>query len=541
MTKRGKNVLFVSMLLTLTIALGGCAGDKEAKDSNEIAQTQTGALESAGTENAGTQSTKPETDSVADSHITIGIPQDLDSLVPSLSQGAGTQEILFNIYEGLIKPDSDGNLIPAVASDYTMSEDGLTYTFTLRDGIKFHNGNPVTVADVKYSIDTCAGLNGGEPVISAFSNIESVETPDEQTIIITLKESSSSFLAILATVEAAIVPADVDDLQTNPVGTGPYKFVSRSLQENVILERFDEYWGEPAHIQDITLKVLADADSIVMNLEGGAVDMVARVSTTQAAELSDNFEVLEGTMNLVQAVYLNNAVAPFDNELVRQALCYATNKQEILDFVSDGKGTPVGSSMFPAFGKYYIEELNDTYTTDIDKAKELLAQAGYADGFSFTMKVPSNYQQHVDTAQVVAEQLKQIGVTANIELIEWETWLSDVYQGRDFEATLVGVDASTLTAGAMLSRFRSDAHNNFINYKNADYDAAYANALAAEAVSDDGKATEYYKECETILADTAANVYIQDMCELVAIRKGYAGYEFYPLYIQDFSKIYITE
>ncbi len=540
MTKRGKSVLFVSMLLTLTIALGGCAGDKEAKGSSEIAQSQTAA---AGTESSDMEqeSAAQKAEDVADSHITIGIPQDLDSLVPSLSQGAGTQEILFNIYEGLLKPDSEGNLVPAVASDYTMSEDGLTYTFTLRDGIKFHNGNPVTVADVKYSIEVCAGLNGGDPLISAFSNIESVETPDEQTIIITLKESSSSFLAVLATVEAAIVPADIDDLQNNPVGTGPYKFVSRSLQENVILERFDAYWGEPAHIQDITIKILADSDSIVMNLEGGAVDMVARVSTTQAAELGDDFEVLEGTMNLVQAVYLNNSVAPFDNELVRQALCYATNKQEILDFVSDGKGTPVGSSIFPAFGKYYIEELNDTYPTDIEKAKELLAQAGYADGFSFTMKVPSNYHQHVDTAQVVAEQLKQIGVTANIELIEWEAWLSDVYQGRDFEATLVGVDASTLTAGAMLSRFCSDAHNNFINYNNADYDTAYANALAAEAASDDDKATEYYKECETILADTAANIYIQDMCELVAIRKGYAGYEFYPLYIQDLSKLYITE
>lgn len=541
MTKRGKSVLFVSMLLTLTIALGGCAGDKEAKGSSEIAQSQTAAAADTQGSSSENESAAQEAQDVADSHITIGIPQDLDSLVPSLSQGAGTQEILFNIYEGLIKPDSEGNLVPAVASDYTMSEDGLSYTFTLREGIKFHNGNPVTVADVKYSIDTCAGLNGGEPVISAFSNVESVETPDEKTIVITLKESSSSFLAILGTVEAAIVPADAADLQTNPVGTGPYRFVSRSLQENVVLQRFDEYWGEPAHIQDITLKVLADADSIVMNLEGGAVDMVARVSTTQAAELSDNFEVIEGTMNLVQAVYLNNQVAPFDNEKVRQALCYAVNKQEILDFVSDGKGTPVGSSMFPAFGKYYIDELNDTYTTDLEKAKALLAEAGYAEGFSFTMKVPSNYQQHVDTAQVVAEQFKQIGVTANIELIEWETWLSDVYQGRDFEATLVGVDASTLTAGAMLSRFRSDAHNNFMNFNNADYDAAYANALAAEAVSDDEKATEYYKECETILAEAAANVYIQDMCELVAVRKGYAGYTFYPLYIQDFSKLYITE
>lgn len=546
MAKRGQKfvkVLFAGMLLTLTVALGGCSGDKAAGDSTQIADTSAADSSEANTAaDAGTNVSSEETDETdktedGDSHITIGIPQDLDSLVPSLSQGAGTQEILFNIYEGLYKPDSEGNLVPAVASDYTMSEDGLVYTFTLRDGITFHNGNPVTVEDVKYSIETCAGLNGGEPVISAFSNIESVETPDESTIVITLKESSSSFMAILATVEAAIVPADVADLQTNPVGTGPYKFVSRSLQENVVLERFDDYWGEKAHIKDITLKVLADSDSIVMNLEGGAVDLVARVSTAQAAELGDDFEVLEGTMNLVQAMYLNNAVEPFDNEMVRQALCYAINKQEILDFVSEGKGTPVGSSMFPAFGKYYIEELNDLYTTDIEKAKELLADAGYPDGFSFTMKVPSNYQQHVDTAQVVVEQLKQIGVTANIELIEWETWLSDVYQGRDFEATLVGVDASTLTAGAMLSRFRSDAHNNFVNFSSEEYDAAYAEALAAEAVMDDDKATEAYKKCETILAETAANVYIQDMCELVAVRKGYTGYTFYPLYIQDFSKL----
>ncbi len=543
MTKRGQKfgkVLFASMLLTLTVALSGCSGDKAAGDSTQIADTSaanSSEVESATNMEANASSEETKDTEEGGSHITIGIPQDLDSLVPSLSQGAGTQEILYNIYEGLYKPDSEGNLVPAVASDYTMSEDGLVYTFTLRDGIKFHNGNPVTVEDVKYSIETCAGLNGGEPVISAFSNIVSVETPDERTVVITLKESSSPFMAILSTVEAAIVPADVTDLQTNPVGTGPYKFVSRSLQENVVLERFDGYWGEPAHIKDITLKVLADSDSIVMNLEGGAVDLVARISTAQAAELGDDFEVLEGTMNLVQAMYLNNAAAPFDNEKVRQALCYTVNKQEILDFVSEGKGTLVGSSMFPAFGKYYVEELNDLYTTDLEKAKALLGEAGYADGFSFTMKVPSNYQQHVDTAQVVAEQLKQINVTANIELIEWETWLNDVYQGRDFEATLVGVDASTLTAGAMLSRFRSDAHNNFINYNNQEYDAAYKEALAAEAVMDDEKATEAYKKCETILAETAANVYIQDMCELVAVRKGFTGYTFYPLYIQDFSKL----
>lgn len=526
MTKRGQKLvkgLFVSMLLTLTIALGGCAGDKEDGSSSQVATAPADENEAKG---------------ATASQITIGIAQDLDSLDPNLATGAGTKEILFNVYESLYKPDSDGNLIPAVASDYSVSEDGLVYTFTLRDGIKFHNGNPVTVDDVKYTIEKCAGTQTGNPLISAFSNITSVETPDEKTVVITLGKPNASFLAIISTVEASIVPADVEDLESNPVGTGAYMYVSRSLQENVVLKKFDEYWGTPANIEDVTLKVLADADSYVMNLEGGAVDMLFRVTAAQASELSDKFAIKEGTMNLVQAIFLNNAVAPFDNEKVRQALSYAIDKQQIMDFVSDGKGTPIASNIFPSFGKYYTPELNDVYKTDIEKAKQLLAEAGYPDGFTFTIKAPSNYQQHVDTATVVAEQLKEIGVTANIELIEWETWLNDVYNGRDFEGTVVGLTASTLTAGALLARFQSDANNNFTNYNNPDYDAAYAKALEAGT---DEEATKYYKECEKILCDTAANLYIQDLAELNVLSKKYDGYEFYPMYLQDISKLYIVE
>ncbi len=508
MTKRrlGK-VLFVSMLITLTIALSGCAGDKEDGGSSESA-------------------------------ITIGIPQDLDSMDPNLATGAGTQEMLFNVYEGLYKPDSDGNLVPAVASDCVISEDGLVYTFTLREGVKFHNGNTVTVEDVVYSMNKCAGNGSGEPLISAFSIVEKVEATDDKTVVLTLSEANKDFLSILAAGETCIVPADVADLETTPIGTGPYKIVSRSLQESVELEKFDEYWGEPAHIEKVTLKILADADAVLMNLQGGAVDLVARVTAATASELGDQFNIVEGNMNLVQALYLNNGVEPFNNEKVRQALCYAVDKQEIFDFVANGKGFAIGSSMYPSFGKYYMEELNDVYTTDIEKAKALLAEAGYPDGLTFTIKVASNYQQHVDTATVLAEQFKKIGVTANIELIEWETWLNDVYSNRQYEATVVGMDASTLTAGALLKRFNSTAHNNFTNYNNPDYDAAYANALAAAT---DEEATGYYKECETILAETAANVYIQDLAEFVAINKKYAGYESYPLYVMDIAKLYIVE
>ena len=467
------------------------------------------------------------------SSITIGIPQDIDSLDPHIAEGAGTREVLFNVFEGLVKPNSNGDLIPAVASDYSINEDGTVYTFTLREGVKFHNGKKVTVQDVKASLDKCAGTESGEPLVAAFSAVKEINTPDDKTIEVVLKESDTDFLPNLT---AAILPADHLDASTEPVGTGPYKYVSRSPQENIILESFDDYWGEKAKIKTVVLKIVSDADTIVMNLEGGSIDLMARLSTTQAAQLSDNFDIYEGTMNLVQALYINNSVEPFNNTKVRQALSYAVDVQEIMDFVSDGKGTETGSSMFPAFGKYYMKELNDTYNTDIDKAKQLLNEAGYPDGFEFTITVASNYQQHVDTAQVLKEQFKKIGVTANINLVEWDTWLNDVYIGRNFETTVVGVDASTLTASAMLGRFVSDSGKNFINYNNPEYDKVYGEAIATV---DDDVRTEKYKMCERILSEDAANVYIQDLPNLVAVNKKFGGYEFYPLYVMDFSKLYV--
>lgn len=507
MKRKGFMRLFsIAVLTTLTIALSACSGDKQGENSSQI---------------------------------TIGIPQDLeDSLDPNKTVAAGTKEIYFNIYEGLVKPDSDGNIYPAVASDYKVSDDQRIYTFTLREGVKFHDGSLVTVEDVKHTLDKCADTSNGDPLVEAFSNVESINVIDEKTIEIVLLQPSADFIAGLADINAAIVPASNADPDKVSIGTGPYKYVSRSPQENFILEKFDEYWGEPAKIESVTLKICSNTDSIVMDLNGGSIDMFARLTTAQAEQLSGDYNVLEGSMNLVQAMYLNNAVEPFNDIRVRQALCYAVDKEEIMLMIADGKGTPIGSSMFPAFGKYYMPELNDVYETDIEKAKELLTEAGYPAGFSFTVKVPSNYTPHIDTAQVIAEQLKDINVDAKIELIEWDSWLSDVYAGRDYQATVVGVDASSLTASALLMRFNSEASNNFVNFKNEAYDTAFANA---QATVDDAAQTAYYKECLQILTEEAANVYIQDLAELVALNKKYAGYEFYPLYVQDFSKLYIVE
>lgn len=264
--------------------------------------------------------------------------------------------------------------------------------------------------------------------------------------------------------------------------------------------------------------------------------MATRISIDETASLDPNaFTIYEGGSNLVQALYLNNAKEPFNDIRVRQALCYAVNRQEIVDMVSDGKGTVIGSSMFPAFKKYYMPELADYYKQDIQKAKELLKEAGYPNGFTFTMTVPSNYQKHIDVAQVLVEQLKQIGVNAKIELVEWDSWLNDTYANRNYQATVVGVDAAYLSARALLERFTSDYSRNFINYSNPKYDELYEQVKKSTS---DEEQVKLYKEMETLLTEDAANVYIQDMNNQVALNRAYSGYEFYPLYVQDMAKIY---
>ena len=512
-----KLMAFLLLASLLCAALTGCGGGSTEK-TPEGGQTQTGS-----------------TDAVAN-EITVGIAQDLDdSLDPHLAVAAGTKEVMFNVFEGLMKPTSTGDLTPAVAESYTVSEDRLTYTFTLREGVKFHNGDEVTAEDVVYSIHRCADTTDGTPLVEAFSVIQSVEAVDARTVAITISEPSNEFISYMTT---AILPADYDQQDTAPVGTGPFKFVSRAAQDNIVLEKFDEYWGTPAYLDKVTFKIMENADSLIMSLQSGAIDLCSHLTSTQVAQLGDDFYVAEGTMNLVQALYLNNAEKPFDDVRVRQALCYAVDKQGIIDLAFNGYGSPIGSSMYPAFGKYFDESLTNYYTKDVEKAKSLLADAGYPNGFEMTITVPSNYQPHIDTAQVLVEQLKEIGVTAKIELVEWGTWVSDVYSGRQFQSTVVGVDASNMTARALLERFTSDYAKNFINYNNADYDALFQQALTTY---DDAEQTAIYKAMEKNLTENAANVYIQDLADLVAVRQGLEGVTFYPIYVLDLSTVRYAE
>jgi peptide/nickel transport system substrate-binding protein len=375
------------------------------------------------------------------------------------------------------------------------------------------------------------GESGGAPLIEAFSEVESVEATDNKTVTIKLANPSAEFLAYLT---APIIPESYDKQAEFPIGSGPFNFVSRTPLENYVVERFDDYWGEKAYLQKVTFKIIASADTLVTQLNAGALDMVNHLTSAQVSGLSKDYNVLEGTMNLVQALYLNNEKAPLNDVNVRRALCYALDRQPIMDILADGRGTALGSGIYPAFTKYFAAELAGAYKRDIETAKRLLADAGYPNGFNLTITVPEPYTPHVDTAQVLVEQFKEIGVNVTLNPIEWETWLSDVYVGRNFEATVIGFDAKALTARAMLERWQTNEGGNKINFSDAEYDTT---VLKAMAETDDAAQTALYKRCQEILSEQAASVFIQDLCDLVALNKKFTGYEFYPLYAMDMAKV----
>lgn len=461
----------------------------------------------------------------------FGLQTQPDHLDPYLAATADARQILFNVYEGLVKPDKDGNLQPALAQKWSVGDGALDYVFQLRPGVKFHNGKTVTPEDVKYSLEKAAGLSGGKLLVSSLSNLKSVGVSGENEVRLTLKKPDYDFLANLT---VAIVPKDYADQDTRPVGTGPFKFESFTPQQTLVLAKNADYWQKDLpHLDRITFKLESDSNALLMDLQGGSADG-AGVANNVASQLGDGFEVVKSNSNSVQLLALNNAAKPFDSKLVRQAVSYAVDPDEIIRTVELGAGVRVGTPVIPGLKKYYDGSLANAYGRNVEKAKQLLTQAGYANGFSFTITVPSNYTVHVDTAQVIAEQLKEAGVTARIKQVDFATWLSKAYTDREYEATVVSVDGATLSPKSYLGRYVSTDAKNFVNYKSEAYDALYAEAGIEP---DEAKRVELYKQAQKLLSQDAASVYLQDISTLTALKNGVTGFQAYPLYVFDAASI----
>ena len=506
---------FLAVFLALTFvmcALCGCGGKTS---------TAAGSSDETSASSGGTKSYE----------IVVGIPNDLDSLDPYTMGKAGTREVMYNIFEGLVKIQPDGSYADAVAASHTVSEDGLVYTFTLRDGVVFHNGKELTADDVLYSLNqACAESTSTSAAVKSALSAADISA-EGNDIIFTLETANADFIAYLSA--AYIVPCDYTEQASHPVGTGPFSFVSYSVQDSLVMEKNEAYYGNKPEMEKVTFKIFSDTNAAVIALEAGSLDMMAHLQYDQISTLTNGYTVLDGTMNLAVALYLNNAVEPFNNELVRKAMCYAIDVDEVMDVACGGHGVKIGSSMFPNFSKYFDSSLADSYPTDIEKAKELLTEAGYADGFELEVKYPSEYEHpYGDMALTIQQELAAIGI--NVKVSSVEDWYTEVYKGHDFQAVILGFDASTLTASSMLQRWTKDTYQNMISYSNSEYNETFT---AACECTDDAEQTALYKRCLEILSETAANVYLMDLPEYVVINPELTGYEFFPLYIQDMSTI----
>lgn len=473
---------------------------------------------------AGTAAAAPARDS-----FTFGIATEVYNLDPFASTTADARAVYFNIYEGLTEVTPDGEFVPCLASGIEMSEDAASYTFTLREGVKFHNGKDMTMDDVLWSIQ-----NAIDTDVNGYSAIDSFEAVSDTVLEIRLKEPDTGFLAYLT---CPIVPAESADLALSPVGTGPFYMSDYMEQDHLTLTRFEDYWGEKALLREVVVKFVSNSAELLMAFEAGTIDGFDSSSGVANQLDTSSATIHTRNSNAVQLLALNNAKAPFDDVRVRQALAYAVNEDEIIETVDYGFGVPVGSALIPGLSVYYNEELEDYYPTDTAKAMELLKDAG-AEDLSFTITVPSNYQVHIDTAQVIVNELAAIGVDAKIEQVDWATWLESVYSNRNYESTIISLDGAIAYPTSFLSRYVSDAHNNFVNFNSSEYDEVYKSAVAS---TDETEKTALFKQAQEVLTREAAGVFIQDISSINVYSPAFDGFVSYPLYAYDFSVIHAVQ
>lgn len=475
----------------------------------------------------------------AGSVVTVGITQEPSVLDPHTVTAAGDREIIFNIYEGLYKFDSEGVLNPCLAESYELSESMDEYIFTIRKGVKFHNGKEMTPEDVVFSLSRAAGLLQGQesaPVdaLKVISGV-SVSKDDANKVVVKLKEKSSELLSYFT---VGIIPSGYEDCQTKPIGTGPFKFDSYNPGQNVTISKFDGYWGQKASIDTAVFKICADIDAGMVELTNGSIDIFPHFTTDRAKQIDQTkFKVDSNVSNMPQIFILNNKVKPFDNVKVREALNYAVNRKDIISVSTDGNGVELTTAMSPAMGKYYDTSLDGTYTYDVEKAKKLLEEAGFPEGFETTVTVCSSYLPHVNAAVEIAAELKKVGVTLKINQVDWATWLDQVYSKREYDTTVICVD-SAFAPFDVLGRYASDSGQNFFNYSNSKVDELLK-LIPAER--DEAKKVEYYHQILGIMLNDHNCVYIQDPTSITIVSNRIEGYKTWPMYVVDLSKVKIAK
>lgn len=471
--------------------------------------------------------------------LTVAVPAEPPQLDPTTNAAAAIDQIVnHNIYEGLVMTDSDGSVIPGVAERWNISDDGLVYTFYLREGVTFHDGHELTAADVVYTFERNRNPETGVPHPEYYEPIESITALDDHTVRFTLSQVTPSFLAILGLGDSVVLPdGGGDELKNRPNGTGPFEFVEWVSGDHITLAKNGGYWQEGVpYLDRVVFKFVPDPSAALAALRAGDVDVVVRMDAAGALTIMDapGLKVVSGPQNLVQIMAINNQREPFDDVRVRQAIAYAINKEEVIEGSMFGFGSPIGSHLTPS-SPYYID-LNWMYPHNPERAKALLKDAGYPNGFEATLKLPQPYDVHIKTGEVIADQLARVGITLNLEIIEWGRWLDEVYSNGDYDLTVIG-HIGKMDPAADLSGYSPERPD---YYFRRGWEDPRLNELMerGSVTADFEERLKIYAVVQYILAEEEVNYFIQDPHQLVGMADGVQGFEIYPIYVADVTHVY---
>jgi len=442
--------------------------------------------------------------------IVVGSQNEPTNLDQIYGGSSGVTEVFTgNVYEGLFKITDDATVEPLLAAETEVSDDGLVYTFTLED-VAFHSGKELTAEDVKYSLDRFVSEESIAARKRQLSVIDHVDVVDDKTVAVTLKQPSISFTYNLGYVW--IVNPEAGELTADADGTGPYALEDYRKGDSIGLAVNEDYWGDAPANGAVVYQYYADPTALNNALLTGAVDLVTSQSNPDSlAEFeASGFQIIEGTSTTKEILGLNDRIAPFDDIDVRKAIYSAIDRGKLLDAIWDGRGELIGS-MVPPSEPWYID-LADNNPYDTALAEELLAGAGYADGFTFTVDTPES-GVHGTVAEFVKSELAKVGITVEINIITDDEWYQKVYTDKDFEATLQG--------------HVNDRDINF--YGNPDFYWGYDNAdvqtwLAdSEAVSTAEEQTELVKLANQQISDDAASIWLYLNPQLRVAAEGISG------------------
>lgn len=420
-----------------------------------------------------------------------GEPAGLDMITAA---GAGTPFVLlYNVYETLVKLDGEGNVKPLLASEWTLTPDRLEYTFTLDGGAKFASGGDIHAEAVVASFER-ARIKGYGSVQEKWAPVDSVEAVDENTVKVTMKQPSNQWLFDMAGSAGIITdPAGVDTLDTKPAGSGPYTFANWEQGSFVELKKNPNYWGTPARFDDVFFRYYADPNAMNTAMLSGQLDIISNLTVPTALDQfkdESRFKVYEGTTTGEVVMGFNHRTEALKDLKVRQAINHAIDREALVESVWGGKGPLIGS-MVPPTDPWY-EDLSNTYEYDPAKAKSLLAEAGKATGLTLRLRVP-NLPYGPPAGRFISAQLKEVGINAVVEELEFARWLDLVYSKHDFDMTIVAhVELRDMALFA--------TPESYLGYDNPAYQA-----LLAEADTlDEAGQTEKLKEAAKLLADDAA-------------------------------------